>query len=163
MELTPPLAKYEQVARQLRAMILDGTYPPEQKLPSGPETGRKLGVSQNMAQKAFELLAREGLVQMSTGSGTTVLRRKAWRVEFAAPLPGDGGDGALQEIESRLEAAAGVQPAVTATSAKRADSEVRVTLTVESADIHGAGAAAEPVARQAFGEIPVSRQVTEEV
>lgn len=158
MEVTPPVARYEQVARHLRQRILGGEFPPGSRLPSGPDTGREYGVSQHMAQRAFEILAREGLVQMTSGSGTTVLPRRRWRVELSAPLPPaeDAAAAAAARTGSALEAAAGEHPAIGGAQAERAGGRLRVTVTAESADLLGALAAVAPVARQAFGPLPIA-------
>jgi DNA-binding transcriptional MocR family regulator len=110
VEVTPPVSRYEQVAQQLRKSILDGTYPPGSKLPSGPELARQSGLSQHSAQRALELLEREGLVSIVSGSGTTVVAQRRWQVSVTVRWR-DGG-AVPREARDRGQAAlsAAAQP-----------------------------------------------------
>lgn len=163
MELTPPVPRYEQVAYQLRQQIFSGDPPEGEPLPSAARIGAGAGVSQNTTQKALEILEREGLLSLRAGSGSTVLCRSRWRVEFAAAAPGGGDDVTLGGVRERLAVSAGMQPAVSGAVADRdgAGRGIRVRMTVESADLGGAVVAALPVASHAFGGLPVVRQSAE--
>lgn len=155
MTLLPPLPRYEQVAAQLRDQVLDGTWPEGTVIPSGPELAKQAGVSQNLVQKAFDLLAREGLLTPVQGARTTVPPRKTWHVTFTARVTADAQPKAREEIEARL-AGARPQPAITATETTTSDGAARLVATVESATPDGAIAAAAPIAAHAFSDLPVT-------
>lgn len=153
MDLTPPVSRYEQVASLLRERIVGGEFPAGSKLPSGAQKGQ-YPVSQPVVQRAFEVLEREGLVRMTPGSGTEVLPRVLWRVEFGAPA--GPGAAAVRRVAKALSAAVSQQPAVASAQAEMIGDGVRIVLTVESADLGGAVTASLPVARQALGSLPVA-------
>jgi DNA-binding transcriptional regulator YhcF (GntR family) len=160
-ELTPPGApRYEQLAERLRRRIFDGTWPDEA---SGPFFGREYNVSQPVVQRAFEALEREGLVRTESGRRTAVVPRSRWRVDAGALLPA----GATRELAlaeaARVDAAirAAGQPAFSGASAQRVGSRVLVIVTVESADLPGAVAAALPAIRQALAPMEIERQAAE--
>jgi GntR family transcriptional regulator len=154
VEVTPPVARYEQVARQLRERIFSGEFPERSTLPSGPGLADRLGVSQPVVQRAFEVLAREGLVRMESGRGTTVLERQRWLVEFGAQLPVAHADETASLVVSAL---AGVsRDAASGATAQRSGDGVRLRMTVESADLGGAVIAALRVARSVLGPLPVA-------
>jgi DNA-binding transcriptional MocR family regulator len=119
VEVTPPVSRYEQVAQQLRKRILDGTYAPGSKLPSGPELARQSGISQHSAQRALELLERDGLVSIVSGSGTTVVAQRRWRVSVTVRWTGGTGIpfGVEDAATSSLTVMASADPAVPELSA----------------------------------------------
>lgn len=159
MELTPPVSRYEQLADILRHRIFSGTFPEDA---SGPSLGREYGVSQPVVQRAFEVLAREGLVLLESGRRTAELPRKRWRVEFGTAIMPDRADEATAAIAATLAAAASAQPAVNGATAERVGDGVRLIMMVESADLGGAVTASLPVARQAFGSLPVAAMTARE-
>ncbi len=72
-EDTSPL--YQQLARQLTAGILAGTYRVDQALPSERVLCESLGVSRITARKAIEVLVDQGLVLRRHGSGNFIAPR----------------------------------------------------------------------------------------
>lgn len=60
---------YGQILRQIRALILNGDLPKEQAIPSIRDLARAHKVSPITVQKAYEELAREGLVVSRRGKG----------------------------------------------------------------------------------------------
>lgn len=151
-ELTPPVARYEQLADILRRRIFDDAWPEDA---SGPSLAKDYGVSQPVVQRAFETLAREGLLRMGTGRRTTVLPRSSWRVEFGARLPIGSGDQVPGVVAAALAAMARDQPAVRDAEAERVGDGIRVRMTIESAELDGAMIAALPIAKQALRPFPV--------
>lgn len=119
MELTPPVARYEQVARLLRRQILDGEIGPGTVLPGSPALARQKGVSQSVANRALEMLEALGLVRMEAGRGSVVLEQRRWRVTVTVRRHGDPDVpfGVIDSATSALEAAAGTDPAVSGLSA----------------------------------------------
>jgi DNA-binding FadR family transcriptional regulator len=65
---------YQQIADDVERLILDGTFPPESRLPSEQELATKYGVSRNVIREALKSLKEIGLVSIHTGSGTYVRR-----------------------------------------------------------------------------------------
>lgn len=150
VELTPPVARYEQVARQLRERIIGGEFPEESTLPSGPDLADQLGVSQPVVQRAFEVLGRDGLVRMVPGRGTTVVRRQRWRVEIE--LSGDAGIEGLGVLRARADAHA----AVSGFSGAEDRNSIRLRMTVEASDAGYAGTVAAGLAREALGSLVIT-------
>lgn len=72
-EDTSPL--YQQLARQLTAGILAGTYRVDQALPSERMLCESLGVSRITARKAIAVLVEQGLVLRRHGSGNFIAPR----------------------------------------------------------------------------------------
>ncbi|HMH90145.1 MAG TPA: GntR family transcriptional regulator [Streptosporangiaceae bacterium] len=63
---------YQQIAAQLRAAILDGTYPPGSRLPGVTVITAESGVANLTARKALRVLVRDGHARMVAGMGTYV-------------------------------------------------------------------------------------------
>lgn len=60
---------YAQILRQIRAMILTGDLPQEEAIPSIRDLARTHKISVITVQKAYDELAREGLVIARRGKG----------------------------------------------------------------------------------------------
>jgi len=58
---------YEQVADQLRELIVTGELPQGGRLPTETELARSLGVSRATVREALRLLAAQGLVRTAKG------------------------------------------------------------------------------------------------
>lgn len=65
---------YQQIADDIERLILEGTFPPEGRLPSEQELADRYGVSRNVIREALKSLKELGLVVIRTGSGTYVRR-----------------------------------------------------------------------------------------
>ena len=65
---------YQQIADDIERLILEGTFPPESRLPSELELALQYGVSRNVVREALKSLKELGLVSIRTGSGTYVRR-----------------------------------------------------------------------------------------
>lgn len=65
---------YQQIADDIERLILDGTFPPDSRLPSEQEFAERYGVSRNVIREALKSLKEIGLVSIHTGSGTYVRR-----------------------------------------------------------------------------------------
>lgn len=79
MELDPddPRPPYQQVAGVLRGAILERTFQPGDKMPSGTELAERFGVARMTVQQAIRLLRDEGLIVSRQGSGVFVRERTA--------------------------------------------------------------------------------------
>ncbi|MEM7258149.1 MAG: PLP-dependent aminotransferase family protein, partial [Pseudomonadota bacterium] len=63
---------YRQLDDELRKLILRGTLPPAQKLPSTRELADELDVSRTTVKSVYEQLVSEGFAEARTGAGTFV-------------------------------------------------------------------------------------------
>lgn len=66
------MVKYEEIAEDLRAKILNGKYNPNEQLPLEKEMCEYYGVSRITIKKAVDELVAQGLVIKRRGSGTFV-------------------------------------------------------------------------------------------
>lgn len=82
MKPTPPVAQYEQLARDLRQRILDGEWAPGVTLPGAPTLAAVSGVTQSIGQRALELLVSWRLVSTGAGRGTVVLPLAGYQTEM---------------------------------------------------------------------------------
>lgn len=71
--LSEPLA--DQIARQVRSRVLDGTWPAHYRLPSEPSLARLLGVNRGTVRKALAALVDERVLTTVRGRGTYVASR----------------------------------------------------------------------------------------
>lgn len=62
----------EEIAEQLRALILGGQYPPGSKLPPERELSKRLRVNRASLREALKKLEHLGLVRIRQGDGTRV-------------------------------------------------------------------------------------------
>jgi fatty acid metabolism transcriptional regulator FadR len=62
----------EEITEQLRALILNGQYPPGSKLPPERELSKRLGVNRASLREALKKLEHLGLVRIRQGDGTRV-------------------------------------------------------------------------------------------
>jgi len=76
MTITPPQARYEQVADQLRQMITAGELRPGDPLPSEAALSEQYGLSRPTINKAIRVLVAEGLVSVEHGRGSFVRTRR---------------------------------------------------------------------------------------
>lgn len=72
MKWEPDVPRWRQVYEQLRERILDGTYPPGERLPSVVDVCAEFDISQVTARKSLKELRTEGLAVMQPGIGTFV-------------------------------------------------------------------------------------------
>ena len=63
---------YRQLENFLRRLILEGSLPSKQKLPSTRELAEELGVSRITVKTVYEQLISEGYAEAKTGAGTFV-------------------------------------------------------------------------------------------
>jgi GntR family transcriptional regulator / MocR family aminotransferase len=62
----------QQIARQIRELVLSGRLKPRAKLPSSRALSEQLGVARATVVEAFDQLAGEGYIETRMGSGTMV-------------------------------------------------------------------------------------------
>jgi len=74
-----PVPLYTQVRESLRERILDGTYPPNARLPAESELSSIFNVSRITVRQALSDLQKEGAIVKIPGKGTFVARPKAYQ------------------------------------------------------------------------------------
>lgn len=67
---TRPL--YQQIAGAVREGIAEGRLAPGERLPAGRDLAEATGVTLETVQRAYRLLAQEGLVTSRVGRGTVI-------------------------------------------------------------------------------------------
>ncbi|MBC7262988.1 MAG: FadR family transcriptional regulator [Chloroflexi bacterium] len=70
-----PIRLFEQVAEQIRALIVEGHLQPGDKLPSELELSEALGVSRASIREALRALESKGLIEVRSGAGAFVASR----------------------------------------------------------------------------------------
>ncbi|MEE8270943.1 MAG: GntR family transcriptional regulator [Alphaproteobacteria bacterium] len=91
---------YQQVKDLLRQRIADGTWRPDQMLPSETKLAAELGVSQGTVRKALDELAAQNLVVRRQGRGTFVAAHSPDTALFHFfHLVGDDGERQLPESQ----------------------------------------------------------------
>ena len=74
MKWVPEIPRWKQVYAVMAERIVDGTYPPGQRLPSAMDICDEFGISQVTAKRVLTELRRAGLAYMEPGIGTFVAR-----------------------------------------------------------------------------------------
>ncbi|WP_238005911.1 GntR family transcriptional regulator [Dactylosporangium sp. AC04546] len=74
------MAKYVDIANDLRDQIRAGGYPVGTALPGLTDLKERYGVSLNTVRGAQDLLRREGLLRIAQGEGAFVIKAPEWRV-----------------------------------------------------------------------------------
>lgn len=69
----PRATKWRQLAAELRAAILDGTYPPGSTLPQLKAYASELGIHHETVRSAYKELEKEGLIRTIQRRGSVVL------------------------------------------------------------------------------------------
>src|SRR6266576_1741703 len=69
----------EEIAEQLRSLILNGQYPPGSKLPPERELSKRLRVNRASLREALKKLEHLGLVRIRQGDGTRLAAARATR------------------------------------------------------------------------------------
>ncbi|MGX7264366.1 GntR family transcriptional regulator [Enterococcus crotali] len=69
---------YLDVAEQIKADIMNGTYPVGSLLPTEAELEQLFDVSKITVRRAIELLSSEELVEKKSGKGTTILSNRPY-------------------------------------------------------------------------------------
>ncbi|WP_322778789.1 GntR family transcriptional regulator [Frankia sp. Cas4] len=109
MTIEPPVARYQQVASQLRDAIRRGDYAPGSELPSQPELARQYGLNQTTISKAIGVLRVEGLVRTEQGRRTIVEETLTAKRVRRIPRAGSQGGGIFASEMQRL----GLEPSTT--------------------------------------------------
>ncbi len=71
--MTEPRRLYQQIADQVRLLIVNGQYPPGARLPAERELAQTLGVSRPSLREALIALEIDGTIEIRMGSGIYAL------------------------------------------------------------------------------------------
>ena len=77
IDLSSRVPAYEQIAGELRALLVSGELLPGDPLPPVRQLAIDLGVHFNTVAQAYRALAEEGWLELRRGRGVRVLDRKA--------------------------------------------------------------------------------------
>ena len=95
LELTPssgtPL--YRQLEAAIRQMVLDGSLPPNSRLPATRQLSTDLGVSRLTVKNVYEQLTSEGFLQSHQGAGTYVADIPTTELPLELPASRSGASG----------------------------------------------------------------------
>ncbi len=101
-------ALWKSIAQSLRTEIINGHYPPGERLPSEAQLSSRFGVNRHTVRRALAQLVEAGLVQPRRGAGVFVIGRPAdyalgRRVRFSQNLAAQGrtGSHAFTRLETR--------------------------------------------------------------
>ena len=67
---------YEQIAGEIRKLIISGVYGPDERLPSVRELAQQLAINPNTIQRAYRELEGSGYIYSVAGSGSFVGERR---------------------------------------------------------------------------------------
>ena len=71
-----PRPVYEQIAAEIRKLIISGVYGPDERLPSVRELAQQLAINPNTIQRAYRELEASGYIYSVPGSGSFVGERR---------------------------------------------------------------------------------------
>ena len=112
IDLGSPVPAYRQIANALRALLVAGTFPVGEPLPTVRQLAIDLGVHHNTIAEAYRVLAEEGWLDLRRRHGAIVLDR-------SRPRPSREARPSLVQRLRELTAeaqAAGLAPGVIADS-----------------------------------------------
>jgi DNA-binding transcriptional regulator YhcF (GntR family) len=75
IDVASPVPAYRQIANALRALLVAGTFPVGQPLPTVRQVAVDLGVHHNTVAEAYRVLADEGWLALRRRHGALVLDR----------------------------------------------------------------------------------------
>ena len=75
IDLSSPTPAYEQIAAEIRSLLVAGELPPGAMLPTVRQLGNDLNVHHNTVAQAYRILAEEGWLDLRRGRGARVIAR----------------------------------------------------------------------------------------
>jgi DNA-binding FadR family transcriptional regulator len=115
----------EQVARHLRALIVDGEIAAGQTLPPEREMARRFAVSSTVIREALRTLSAGGLVEIRHGVGSFVTTPDRWHTAEPIAALLRGGQASLLHV---LEVRAMIEIETAALAAARCDTRLLAAL-----------------------------------
>jgi GntR family transcriptional regulator len=83
IDLASATPVYRQIANALRALLVGGSFRPDDTLPTVRQLATDLGVHHNTVAEAYRVLAGEGWLDLKRRRGVTVLARELPRPDPA--------------------------------------------------------------------------------
>ncbi len=146
---TPP---FEQVRRQIAALVVSGRLTPGQRLPPLRQLAADLGLAVGTVARSYRELEAAGLVLSRRGGGTRVVGPLPSLPSLPSPLPSRGPDGeALREQAVSFVARA---------RALGRDDAAIVAAVRDALDVHGVRSASAALAWPAATEPAAGRRPT---
>jgi GntR family transcriptional regulator len=94
---------FQQVVRQIEALVTDGTFKPGDQLPTVRELAVDLRINFSTVARAYRILDEQRLISTQRGRGTYVEEPKApGRDQTQEVKRSDGPDGNLEEMALRF-------------------------------------------------------------
>jgi GntR family transcriptional regulator len=75
IDLAAPTPAYEQIAAEIRSLLVTGELSPGATLPTVRQLGNDLNVHHNTVAQAYRILAEEGWLDLRRGRGARVISR----------------------------------------------------------------------------------------
>lgn len=75
IDVASPVAAYEQIAGEIRALLVAGELAPGSRLPAVRRVALDLNVHHNTVARAYRALAAEGWLELRRGRGVRVIQR----------------------------------------------------------------------------------------
>jgi GntR family transcriptional regulator, transcriptional repressor for pyruvate dehydrogenase complex len=107
---------YEEIVRQLQALIAEGHLKPGDRLMTERDLAEQFGVSRVTVRQALSVLQAMGLIESRIGNGTYARRSEAAVVTVLAPVLNPSHSGLLEQLELRRL----IEPEVARLAAERA-------------------------------------------
>lgn len=107
---------YEEIVRQLQALIAEGHLKPGDRLMTERELAEQFGVSRVTVRQALSVLQAMGLTESRIGNGTYARKSEAAVVTVLAPVLNPPHSGLLEQLELRRL----IEPEVARLAAERA-------------------------------------------
>lgn len=111
IDVGSPIPAYEQIAGEIRALLVSGELAAGSRLPTVRQVALDLNVHHNTVAQAYRVLAAEGWLELRRGRGVRVVERAK---------PAAGGKKARRTFEAQLKrllakaAAEGISPSAIA-------------------------------------------------
>ena len=106
IDLASSLPVYQQIADQIRAMLVAGLFQPGERLPTVRQVAVDLGLNHNTVAEAYRSLAEEGWLSLERGRGAVVMSRST---PAANPKARVAFANRLRDLVAQVRAA-GVSP-----------------------------------------------------
>jgi GntR family transcriptional regulator len=84
VDLASPTPVFRQIADGLRALLVQSTFKPGDRLPTVRQVAIDLAVHHNTVAQAYRLLAEEGWLDLRRHHGATVIERRSQRANAAS-------------------------------------------------------------------------------
>jgi len=108
IDLASTVPVYQQIADQIRAMLVAGEFSPGERLPTVRQVAVDLGVNHNTVAEAYRNLADEKWLSLGRGRGAIVMARST---PSATPMVRNAFAQRLRNLIAQVRAA-GVPPQV---------------------------------------------------